>query len=210
MSVCSLRWLAEDVLSVGRWLVRETADEVHARFWKAVERLDTHLQPPHVRRAWDGMLAEEAVERVRAEARGDTEAVEPPKVSVCAKCGTTLGEIACVSDMVDGMFCSDRCRKVAEVRAALKEDSVAASATDGPTGGEAPPPLPPPVGPPPMPPYWEAFVPEADRIPTSELLSEAADYINATFPLRDTKYVDDLTATLYRRADAFRAVENTP
>lgn len=150
MSVCSLRWFAEDMLlPAAKWLVRETADEVHSRFWKALERLDTAVQPSHVRRAWDGMLAEEDVERVRAEAQGVTEVVEPPKVSVCAKCGTTLGEIACVSDMVDGMFCSDRCRKVAEVRAALKEDSVAASATDGPTGVEAPPPLPPPVGPPP-------------------------------------------------------------
>ena len=78
MSVCSLRWFAEDVLSVGRWLVRETTDEVHSRFWKALERIDTRLQPSHVRRAWDGMLAEEAVERVRAEAQGVTEVVEAP------------------------------------------------------------------------------------------------------------------------------------
>ncbi len=78
MSVCSLRWFAEDIANVGKWLVRETTDEVHARFWKAVERLDTHVQPSHVRRGWDGMLAEEAVERVRAEAQGVTECVEAP------------------------------------------------------------------------------------------------------------------------------------
>ncbi len=78
MSICSLRWFAEDMVNVGRWLVRETADEVHARFWKALERLDTHVQPSHVRRAWDGMLAEEQVARVHAEAVGVTECVEEP------------------------------------------------------------------------------------------------------------------------------------
>lgn len=94
MSICSLRWFAEDMVNVGRWLVRETADEVHARFWKALERLDTHVQPSHVRRAWDGMLAEEAVERVRAEIAGLTECVEPPKDHVPSQDCCTFHDVA--------------------------------------------------------------------------------------------------------------------
>jgi hypothetical protein len=128
MSVCSLRWFAEDMVNVGRWLVRETTDEVHARFWKALERLDTAVQPSHVRRGWDGMLAEEAVERVRAEARGDTEVVEPP-VGRCPNEGRMCN-------------CTGECLSYNTV-------SAPSVAWNGPTGVEAPPPLPPPVGPPP-------------------------------------------------------------
>lgn len=100
-------------MNVGRWLVRETTDEVHARFWKALERLDTAMQPSHVRRGWDGMLAEEAVERVRAEAAGLTECVEPPQPYLpligeyrCVNCGLYRGEHI-VEPHTDGSFDGD-------------------------------------------------------------------------------------------------------
>lgn len=52
MSVCSLRWFAEDVVKVARWVVREAFDEIDAR-----------LTPKHVQQGWDGFLAEEEAVR---------------------------------------------------------------------------------------------------------------------------------------------------
>lgn len=55
-------------------------------------------------------------------------------------------------------------------------------------------------------PHYKSFVPEADRVPTSKLLREAADYIDAAYPLW---YVNLFTANLRNRADAFQAIEDT-
>jgi endogenous inhibitor of DNA gyrase (YacG/DUF329 family) len=119
----------------------------------------------------------------------------------CAKCGTTLGEIACVSDVAPGMFCSDRCRKVAEIRAAMQSSAVPPTA-DRPAGVVADPPSAPPAGHP----YYEVFVPEEDRVPTSELLDSAAHMIGL---FNRDNVATALMSQLRTRAEQFKAVENT-
>lgn len=52
MNLRELGYLAEDVVKVGKWLVREVLDE-----------LDSRLAPRHVQRGWDAVLAEEEASR---------------------------------------------------------------------------------------------------------------------------------------------------
>ena len=88
----------------------------------------------------------------------------------------------------------------------LRDQSSAVPPTaDRPAGVVADPPSAPPAGHP----HVEAFVPEEDRIATSTLLREAANYIDAVFPVCDSKYVGRLTTNLRKRSAAFAAVENT-
>ena len=126
---------------------------------------------------------------------------EAPESPRCAKCATTLGEIACVSDVAPGMFCSDRCRKVAEIRAALQSSAVPPTA-ERPAGVVADPPSAPPAGHP----YYEVFVPEEDRVPTSELLDSAAHMIGL---FNRDNVATALMSQLRTRAEQFKAVENT-
>ena len=85
------------------------------------------------------------------------------------------------------------------------ESSAVPPAAERPAGVVADPPSAPPAGHP----HVEAFVPEEDRIATSTLLREAANYIDAVFPVCDSKYVGRLTTNLRKRSAAFAAVENT-
>lgn len=149
-------------MKLGRWLVRESRDELHSRFWKAVEGVDSRLAPKHVQRGWDAVLAEEEASREVWEPGEasllswgvDGATTEPPLGHASstevfeerAYSGHDPRDPDCEFDPWDEVALDYDARCPICSRAA--ETSVAASATDGPTGVE-PSPQAPPVGPPP-------------------------------------------------------------
>jgi hypothetical protein len=58
--------------------------------------------------------------------------VPTPNPPRCARCDTKLGEVAAKSDLTPGMFCSDRCRKAAEILQVLREHPTSPSSTAAP------------------------------------------------------------------------------
>jgi len=66
-SIRAVTFIAKDAVAVAKWAVSEALDE-----------LDAWLTPAHIER---GVLAADADDRIRAEASGEAECVEPPELS---------------------------------------------------------------------------------------------------------------------------------
>jgi len=182
----SLRYLIEDMVSVAKWAVAEIASEV-----------DYRLQPSHVRQGWAAELADiEAGIDVHEPYAPYLQWGGPetwPQNPYCNRCGyphpTTQ---TCLRDQSSPV--------------------VPPTATgDRPAGVVADPPSAPPAGHP----YYEVFVPEEDRVPTSELLRWGAVCADVLADMtaeqhrggRNPYRLD--AAAMRNRADAFQAIENT-
>lgn len=173
----SVSYLVEDVVSVARWAVGEVVAE-----------LDYRLQPVHVRQGWAAELADiEAGIDVHEPYAPYLQWGGPetwPQRTHCNRCGDGYrGEHICLRDQSSPV--------------------VPPTATgDRPAGVVADPPSAPPAGHP----YYEVFVPEEDRVPTSELLDSAAHMIGL---FNRDNVATALMSQLRTRAEQFKAVENT-
>ena len=194
----SVSYVVEDVVSVARWVVGEVVAE-----------LDYRLQPVHVRQGWAAELAdiEAGVDVHEPNAPylqwGGPETWPQPEgqIEVRQHFGVDVDRI-----LQNSPYCNRCGYPHPTTQTCLRDESSAVPpAADRPAGVVADPPSAPPAGHP----HVEAFVPEEDRIATSTLLREAANYIDAVFPVCDSKYVGRLTTNLRKRSAAFAAVENT-
>ncbi len=186
----SLSYLVEDMVSVAKWAVGEAIAEIDYR----LVQLDHRLQPSHVQQAW----AAEALNDIEAEI--DSHEPYAPYLSWGGP------ETWNFKYAEPEPYCNRCGYPHPTTQTCLRDQSSAVPPTaDRPAGVVADPPSAPPAGHP----HVEAFVPEEDRIATSTLLREAANYIDAVFPVCDSKYVGRLTTNLRKRSAAFAAVENT-
>ncbi|QRZ05929.1 hypothetical protein [Mycolicibacterium austroafricanum] len=202
----SVSYLVEDVVSVAKWAVGELVSE-----------LDYRLQPVHVRQGW---AAAETLNDIEAEI--DSHKPNAPYLQwggpetwpqnpYCNRCGyphpTTQKCLrdATAEDWVRGT--AEACgvdpeRCVSRLSFEDAESSAVPPAAERPAGVVADPPSAPPAGHP----YYEVFVPEEDRVPTSELLDSAAHMIGL---FNRDNVATALMSQLRTRAEQFKAVENT-
>lgn len=207
----SVSFLVEDVVSVVKWAVGEAIAEIDYR----LVQLDHRLQPEHVRQGWAAELAdiEAGIDVHEPNAQylqwGGPETW--PQNPYCNRCGyphpTTQKCLrdATAEDWVRGT--AEACgvdpeRCVSRLSFEDAESSAVPPAAERPAGVVADPPSAPPAGHP----YYEVFVPEEDRVPTSELLDSAAHMIGL---FNRDNVATALMSQLRTRAEQFKAVENT-
>lgn len=230
----SVSYLAEDVGALVKWAVGEVVAE-----------LDYRLQPAHVREGWAAELADiEAGVDVHEpyapylqwggpetwpQPEGQIEVRQHFGVDVdrilqnspyCNRCGyphpttQTCLRDATAEDWVRGT--AEACgvdpeRCVSRLSFEDAESSAVPPTAERPAGVVADPPSAPPAGHP----YYEVFVPEEDRVPTSELLRWGAVCADVLADMtaeqhrggRNPYRLD--AAAMRNRADAFQAIENT-
>lgn len=186
--VRSLSYLVEDVVSVAKWAVAELASEV-----------DYRLQPEHVRQGWAAELAD-------IEAGID---VHEPDAPYLQWGGPETWNFKYAEP---GPYCNRCGYPHPTTQTCLRDKSSAVPHTaERPAGVVADPPSAPPTGHP----YYEVFVPEEDRVPTSELLRWGAVCADVLADMtaeqhrggRNPYRLD--AAAMRNRADAFQAIENT-
>lgn len=212
----SVRYLAEAMMSLAKWAVGEAVAEIDYR----LVQLDYRLQPSHVRQGWAAELAD-------IEAGIDVHEPNAPYLQWggpetwpqtvddgrCHGCGRWFMHTDdCPGDPP---YCNRCGYPHPTTQTCLRDQSspvVPPTATgDRPAGVVADPPSAPPAGHP----YYEVFVPEEDRVPTSELLRWGAVCADVLADMtaeqhrggRNPYRLD--AAAMRNRADAFQAIENT-